>query len=110
MPLLKRLALDEISMRKGHKDFKTVVGDIDNGKLLEIIVGHTQDIVISALMTMPLEVREQVEEVSVDLWGGFPKVIEKVFPNALIVVDRFHVMKKINEQLAGVKTPTKDSN
>lgn len=40
-----------------------------------------------------------MEEVSVDMWGGFPKVIEQVFPNARIVFDRFHVMKKVNEEL-----------
>jgi len=32
-------------------------------------------------MTQPLHWREQVEEVSVDMWGGFPKVIAQVFPN-----------------------------
>ncbi len=56
-----------------------------------------------------------MKEVSVDMWGGFPKVINKVFPNALIVidrggcfwarsisnhgVDRFHVMKIVNKAL-----------
>jgi transposase len=33
------------------------------------------------------------------MWGGFPKVIEKVFPNAVIVTDRFHVMKAVNEEI-----------
>jgi transposase len=33
----------------------------------------------------PIEVREQVSEVSVDMWGGFPKVIQEVFPNAVVV-------------------------
>jgi hypothetical protein len=28
---VKRLALDEIAMRKGHQDFVTVVGDIERG-------------------------------------------------------------------------------
>jgi transposase len=37
------------------------------------------------------KVREGVEEVCVDMWGGFPKVIREVFPNAKIVIDRFHV-------------------
>jgi transposase len=44
-------------------------------------------------------VREQVEEVSIDMWGGFPKVIEQVFPNAKIVIDRFYVMKAVNKDL-----------
>lgn len=33
------------------------------------------------------------------MWGGFPKVIEQVFPNAKIVIDRFHVMKAVNKDL-----------
>lgn len=33
------------------------------------------------------------------MWGGFPTVIAKVFPNARIVFDRFHVMKKVNDAL-----------
>ncbi len=43
--------------------------------------------------------RAKVKEVSVDMWGGFKKVIREVFPNALIVIDRFHVMKLVNSSL-----------
>jgi transposase len=64
-----------------------------------VIDSHQQGDIIEALEQQPLEVRAQVEEVSVDMWGGFPKVIEKVFPNAVIVIDRFHVMKAVNEEL-----------
>jgi transposase len=31
------------------------------------------------------------------MWGGFPKVIKKVFPNAKVIIDRFHVMKVVNK-------------
>ena len=43
--------------------------------------------------------RDSVKEVCVDRWGGFKKVIEEVFPNALIVIDRFHGMKLVNSSL-----------
>lgn len=86
-------------MHKGHKDFKTVVSNIDTGKLLEIIDSHKQAEIIEVLMQQAIEVREAVEEVSVDMWGGFPKVIQEVFPNAVIVFDRFHVMKLVNIEL-----------
>ena len=73
-----RLSLDEIAMHKGHKDFKTVVSNIDTGKLLEVIDSQKQVEIIEVLMQQPLEVREAVAEVSVDMWGGFPKVIQEV--------------------------------
>lgn len=37
------------------------------------------------------------------MWGGFPKVIREVFPNAKIVVDRFHVQKLINKALNKIR-------
>lgn len=42
-------------------------------------------------------------EVCVDMWGGFPKVIREVFPNAKIVIDRFHVQKLINKNLNKIR-------
>jgi len=58
-----KTAIDEISMRKGQQNFKIVVSDIDRGKLLEVVDGHSQEKLTEALMTQPLHWREQVEEV-----------------------------------------------
>lgn len=68
-----------------------------------MIDSHSQEDIIEALEQQPLETRAQVEEVSVDMWGGFPKVVEKMFPNAVIVIDRFHVMKAVNEELNKIR-------
>ena len=95
----EKISLDEIAMRKGHKDFKTVVSDLETGKLIEIIDGHNQESIVEKLMQQPLEVREKVKEVSVDMWGGFAKIIPQIFPNAQIVTDRFHVMKPLINEL-----------
>ena len=86
-------------MRKGKGSFVTVVSDIEGGDLIEMIDSHRQQDIVEVLMRQPLKVREQVEEVSVDMWGGFPKVREQVFPNAKLVIDRFHVMKAVNKDL-----------
>ena len=94
-----RIAIDEISMKKGKGSFVTVVSDIEGGNLIEMIDSHRQQDIVEVLMRQPLEVREEVEEVSVDMWGGFPKVIEKVWTNAQLVIDRFHVMKAVNKDL-----------
>jgi transposase len=97
------LSIDEISKRKGHKDFVTVVCDIDRADLVEVIDSHKQDQIVEVLERQPLEIRKQVKEVSVDMWGGFPKMIEKVFPNAVVVIDRFHVMKAVNSNLNTIR-------
>lgn len=81
----------------------TVVSDIDKSSLLEVIDSHKSDEIIEALKQQPQEIRENVKEVSVDMWGGFQKVIQEVFPNALIVIDRFHVMKLVNKALNKIR-------
>ena len=86
-------------MRKGKGSFVTVVSDIEGGNLIEMIDSHRQQDIVEVLMRQPLKVREQVEEVSVDMWGGFPKVIQQVWTNAQLVIDRFHVMKAVNKDL-----------
>lgn len=97
------MSLDEFSRQKGKRDFVTVVSDIDKGSLLEVINSHKSEDIIAVLKEQPQAMREQVKEVSVDMWGGFPKVIKEVFPNALTVIDRFHVVKLINQVLNKIR-------
>ncbi|NJK99665.1 MAG: ISL3 family transposase, partial [Spirulinaceae cyanobacterium SM2_1_0] len=103
----KKLSIDEFSHRKGRGKFATVVSDIEAGELVEVMDTHEQDAIIETLSKLPLEWRQAVEEVSVDMWGGFPKVIQEVFPNAQVVIDRFHVMKAVMEDLDRVRRQSK---
>ena len=45
----KKVGIDEFAERKGHKNFVTVVSNIDNGKPLEIIEGREGDKLIEVL-------------------------------------------------------------
>lgn len=99
----RKIGIDEFSRRKGKGDYVTVVCNLDTGEILEIIDSHQQDEIIKTLMGWSLEEREAITEVSVDMWGGFTKVIKTVFPNARIVYDRFHVMKILNEELNKIR-------
>ena len=106
--LSTKLSIDEFSHRKGHNRFATVICDLEEGRLLEVIDSHKQEDIIKSLMEWSLEQRQGVLEVSVDMWGGFTKVIQEVFPNARITYDRFHVMKIINEELNKIRKQCKN--
>ena len=71
--------------------------------MLEIVDSHKSDDIITVLKQQPESIRAQVEEVCVDMWGGFPQVIRAVFPNAKIVIDRFHVQKLVNKNLNKIR-------
>ena len=93
------MSLDEFSRRKGKGRFATVLTDLDKSSLLEVVDSHKSDDIIAILNQQPESVRASVKEVCVDMWGGFPKVIKEVFPNAAIIIDRFHVMKLVSKSL-----------
>ncbi len=95
--------MDEFARKKGQGKFATIVTDLDKSSLIEVVDSHKSDDIILALKQQPESVREQVEEVCVDMWGGFPKVIRAVFPNAKIVIDRFHVQKIVNKDLNKIR-------
>ena len=100
--------MDEFSHRKGYKKFATAICDLEEGGLIEVIDSHKQEEIIETLMQWSLEERQAVLEVSVDMWGGFTKVIQNVFPNARITYDRFHVMKIVNEELEDIRKQCKN--
>jgi transposase len=91
-----------------------VVCDIENKSLLEVIDSHKQEDIIKTLIGWPVELRESVLEVAIDMWGGFTNIVKIVFPNARITYDRFHVMKSVNKELNKIikqtKTETKKLN
>jgi transposase len=47
------------------------VSDVGQETLIEVIDSHQQGEIIEVLMEQPLEVRQRVTEVNVDMWGGF---------------------------------------
>ena len=53
---VKRVSIDEISMRKGKGCFVTVVSDIEGGNLIEMIDSHRQQDIVEVLMRQPLKV------------------------------------------------------
>jgi transposase len=89
--------------KQGQGNFATILTNLETSSLLEVIDSHKSDDIIAILKQQPLAMREGVEEVCVDMWGGFPKVIREVFPNAKTVVDRFHVQKLVNKSLNKIR-------
>jgi transposase len=96
---LKRLGLDEIALKKGHGNYCAVLVDLDQGKLIAILSGRTQEIIKQTLIEWGAEILENIKEVSIDLWSGYKTLVTELMPNAQVVADRFHVMTQINKEL-----------
>jgi transposase len=108
---IKRLGIDEISLIKGQGNYLGVLVDLDRRKPIDIVESRRQSEMAQALQSMGNEVLEQIEEVSIDLWKPYKSLVKELMPNADVTIDRFHVMKQVNDELdAARKQQKKEAN
>jgi transposase len=90
------LGLDEIALKKGHRDYVTLVtGRLRNSEImiLGVLPGHEKAEVIEFLRLIPLRIIQTIQTVCCDLWEAYTEAAREELPNARIVADRFHVAK-----------------
>jgi len=104
---LKRLGIDEISLRKGKQDFVLVLTNLDTADVVDVLEKRTQEKLRTRLGQLTEQERSQIGEVAIDMWEPYSDVCEELLPNAIIIVDRFHVAKAVNEELKKLKNQEK---
>ena len=93
------LSLDETSLSKGEL-YTILTNKEANGKkgsVVAIVKGTKAQDVINVLNKIPVERRNMVKEVTVDMAGNMNLIAKKCFPKTVIVTDRFHVQKLASE-------------
>ncbi|MHC5863377.1 ISL3 family transposase, partial [Nostoc sp.] len=104
---LKRLGIDEIALVKGQGNPKAVLVDLDTHKPIEIVKSRRMEEIREVLVSWDIQVLEQIQEVSIDLWSPYKSLVEELMPNANVTADRFHVMKQVNDELDAMRKAEK---
>lgn len=90
------LGLDEIALKKGHKDFVVIVSAI-NGKgekhILAVLPDRKKETVKAFLAAIPETIKATIQRACVDMYEGYSNAIKEELPYVTVVVDRFHVAK-----------------
>lgn len=94
------LGMDEIALKKRHKQYALILSDIERRCILAVLPSREQKVIAAWLKTLSLAQIKSIRTVSMDMWRPYRALIEKQLPQAQIVADRFHVMKQLNDQLS----------
>jgi len=101
-----KIGIDEFSYRKGKKDYAVVLVDLDRGCVWEVLPERTKEYLKAYFLSKGDAFCQGVKVVSCDMWEGFSNTAKEVFPNAEVVIDRFHffvhchqVLDKIRKEL-----------
>jgi transposase len=102
---LRRLGIDELSLKKKHRQYVAVIVDHDNQCVLEVLENRDKSTVLEYLQKGKHEgLLAQVEEVTTDMWDAYVEAAREAFGNKVaITIDRFHVMKNLQECLTGAR-------
>jgi transposase len=95
------LSIDEVSLSKGEL-YTYVTNKEAHGKkgtLVASIRGTLSKDIVDVLLKIPIELRNTVKEVTLDMANNMSLSIEQAFPNANKTIDRFHVIKLAMEAL-----------
>src|SRR6266542_791705 len=90
------LGLDEIALKRGHRDFVTLVTvPLEGGgvEILTVLADRKKETVAAFLRAIPEPLRRTVERACTDMYEGFANAITEEIPWAEIVIDRFHVAR-----------------
>lgn len=93
----KWMGIDEIHLIKP----RGVITNIENNTVVEVLKNRNQETVIEFLNG--LKNKEKIQYVAMDMWRPFKTAMNTVLPQAVIVIDKFHVVKMANEALEKVR-------
>ncbi len=100
---LKVIGVDEISYLKGRK-FATVVYDLERSVVLWVGKGKAKKTLMDFLDNkLSGYQRDQVKVACCDLAKGYINGLKEKLPNVKLTVDRFHVVKALNEAVDEVR-------
>ena len=100
---VRKIGIDEIAHRKGKKDYVCVLTDLERGIQLDVLPNRKKETLVAHFQSLGKEFCEQIEVVSCDIWKTYIYVAEEYFPNCEVVIDRFHVVKALNNVLDSLR-------
>jgi transposase len=95
---LKQIAIDEISIGKGHR-YLTVVLDLATGAVVFVGAGKGSDALIPFWQRLK-RCKANIQAVAIDMSPAYIRSVSENLPEAVIVYDHFHVIKLFNDRLA----------
>ena len=105
------IGVDEVAWRKGHR-YLTLVYQIDQGcrRLLHVCEGRSLRSLMSFFVMMRRAGRQQscdllanIRFVCSDMWKPYLRVIAKMLPDSVHILDRYHIVASLNKALDQVR-------
>lgn len=90
----KVLGIDENHLRK---QYRAVFTDVENGRIIEILPNRSKASVKTFIKSLPGW--DDIQCFTMDMWTPYRDAVYELNPKAIVIVDKFHVITKLNGAL-----------
>lgn len=90
----KWMGIDEVYLLG---DYRCVITNVKERTVIDLLKSRTKKSVINWLQRQPG--KEQIEYVTMDMWSPYRDAVRLMLPQAVIIVDKFHVLDEVNDCL-----------
>ena len=97
--VVKKIGMDEFAIKKGKNNYAVVLVDLETGMVIDVLEDREKAAIIAYFKEKGQEYCDQIEVFSCDMWEGFSNAAKELFPNADVVIDRFHFFHHLNQVL-----------
>ena len=97
------LSIDEFKGNAGGEKFQCIITDAKNHTVLDILPNRKSAVLIRYFLKFPRKQRLKVKYVVMDMSSLFRGVASVCFPKAVIVSDKYHVVRQIGWALENVR-------
>ncbi|MGF3073700.1 ISL3 family transposase [Facklamia sp. P13055] len=98
--LPQHLCFDEFkSVRTIDAAMSFIYCDAKTHRLVDLFFDRKQSSLIRYFQQFPLETRQSVQTITIDMYRPYMDLIQKVFPKAQIIIDKFHLIQALNREL-----------
>ncbi|SPT61071.1 Transposase and inactivated derivatives [Aerococcus viridans] len=77
--------------------------DARNHEVIDIVENRQQGYLRDYFLRYSLKARLQVRTVTIDMYLPYIQVIKDCFPNARMIIDRFHIVQLLNRALNQIR-------
>ncbi len=100
LPLTDAISIDEVCLdMDANCRYAMVIQDFHTGEPIDLLPSRRSRDTESYFVAIPTDERNQVKYLISDMYAPYFSLVTKYFPNAVSVVDSFHVAQWINRML-----------
>jgi transposase len=98
---VRQIAIDEVCIGRPRK-FLTIVLDLETGQVLHIGKGKGGN-ALKGFWRRLSHSKAKIQAVSTDMASGYMSAVREHLPEAVLVIDRFHLVKYMNDKLTTLR-------